>query len=595
MKLVSEMKREFICLVGEAYGLSGLNPKHRKASLVLEVETTMRLTQCQICGGPCKPEVHAFDISQPPFSTSLLSPLTFNESDEEVDEDASARPGNIDITSAIAAAAQTQTPGLQTQEVLGAGFVASSSAPILTPISTPALIPPPSTAPSSMASNPSSIVNHGLLRQSPSLPGGVRGSLDSGPRMSYSHLSSQTAGSSSQQQLGSHPHHQAHSGGQQGQFSGQLSNQIPGYLHQGQFPTLGFNQPNLVLGQSSMIPNQAYGQPPKLSTWIPGQLNGYNGQSQLPGQFNQNFAIGGQYPGQYATPNAGHLLGQFGGAWSGVPNHHQSIPTGANSQFDQLQQQVSSLANQLQNMSALRSMEPFPPTPPLIPGLDPPPHLPSPNTYSSLPNLPNMKVAGISIGPLRSLDTAGSANLSGGKKKLLSGEHSSAHVDVVTQIAWPHNCLDAVLCPNPPAYADMTIAEFAAGFAGKILAEMPAQFRGSATENQLRHLNRVCHYAMDTSFESVLAFNGAFLRGIEQKVNSWNSWEKIQEWHNRHLDSMKYSDGRRGDKAGNKAKDIKDSKQVQKLVEGVPEGFIKASKLCIMFQRELCDEPESHV
>ena len=80
-----------------------------------------------------------------------------------------------------------------------------------------------------------------------------------------------------------------------------------------------------------------------------------------------------------------------------------------------------------------------------------------------------MKMAGISLGPLRSLDTsAGSTDLSGGKsKKLLSGEHSSANIDVMTQIAWPHNCLDVVRIPNPPPYADLSIAEFAAGFVGK--------------------------------------------------------------------------------------------------------------------------------
>ena len=134
---------------------------------------------------------------------------------------------------------------------------------------------------------------------------------------------------------------------------------------------------------------------------------------------------------------------------------------------------------------------------------------------------------------------------------------------------------------------EMSPTEFAAGYTGKILAEMEEEFRGTQTENKLRHLNRLFHYALDTDFTSVLSFNQKFLRGIEQKNNSWESWDKIQYWHSRHLETRKFSSSKKSDKnVGGKGageKELKDDKK-QKLIEGVPEAFVCASKLCIMFQ-----------
>ena len=126
----------------------------------------------------------------------------------------------------------------------------------------------------------------------------------------------------------------------------------------------------------------------------------------------------------------------------------------------------------------------MPPVPPLLQlnhsGLNPPLRGASrTQQYNSLPNSLNTKFAGISLGPLRSLDVEGSVDLAGGKKKLLSGEHALVNNDVITQVAWPNNCLDNQFCPSPPVYMEMSPTEFAAGYTGKILAEMEQEFRGS--------------------------------------------------------------------------------------------------------------------
>ena len=92
----------------------------------------------------------------------------------------------------------------------------------------------------------------------------------------------------------------------------------------------------------------------------------------------------------------------------------------------------------------------------------------------------------------------------------------------------------------------------------------------------------------------MLSFNQKFLRGIEQKTNSWESWEKIQYWHSRHLETRKFSPSIKGEKFSDGKGATEKGGKKQILVEGVPEGFIRSSKLCIAFQRGQCDEDESH-
>ena len=127
--------------------------------------------------------------------------------------------------------------------------------------------------------------------------------------------------------------------------------------------------------------------------------------------------------------------------------------------------------------------------------------------------------------------------------------------------------------------------EFCAGFTGIILSQLPPSMASSTTAHQLMHLNRIMSYAVDSPWLSILNFNAAFFRSIEQRQSSWENWEKIQIWHSRHLESLKLS-------ANNNNKLVKDDGKDEKsedTILGVRVGFMRQSKLCFKFQSEVCD------
>ena len=109
----------------------------------------------------------------------------------------------------------------------------------------------------------------------------------------------------------------------------------------------------------------------------------------------------------------------------------------------------------------------------------------------------------------------------------------------MTQILWPNQTLDVLFCPKPPPYSDLSHLLFAMGWTGKILAELLHKLNGSIMVNQLRHLNRILHYGIDSEWSSFLSFNHAFLKSIEQEQSSWESWEAIETCHDRHVNAMK--------------------------------------------------------
>ena len=125
--------------------------------LMNQVEAVMRLTNCpEICRGPCNPESHAFDVTQPPFAPmDLLS--EFGDSDEEAENDIGAEnvfsqfptslanPLPVSDAAGMLAASVSQVPPVSIASAPGASFVAptsstmpANSATLFTGTSTPA-------------------------------------------------------------------------------------------------------------------------------------------------------------------------------------------------------------------------------------------------------------------------------------------------------------------------------------------------------------------------------------------------------------------------------------------------------------------------
>ena len=175
-------------------------------------------------------------------------------------------------------------------------------------------------------------------------------------------------------------------------------------------------------------------------------------------------------------------------------------------------------------------------------------------------------------------------------KKLVSGEHASVRNEVRKQIPWPHQMLDAVVCPEPPEYCRLTLIQFAACYSAIVLSNLPPGWTNSESCNQLRHMNRLFTLAMKVEWHNVLEFNTAFFRQIELMSYNWEDWDKIKDWHNRNLDALQMS-GLKPKKLD--WKDDKDDKR-DEMCEGVPMRFLKANKLCKKFQSGLCDQTAPH-
>ena len=218
-----------------------------------------------------------------------------------------------------------------------------------------------------------------------------------------------------------------------------------------------------------------------------------------------------------------------------------------------------------------------------------------------MPNQHNAAFAGVSIGPLRSMDLdtrmdSFSLAHTGSRRKILSGEHLTKQVEVRRQEAWPNACLDADMVPDPPEYQDLTPLEFCAGWTGKILGQMDPSLAGSVTENQLRHLNRLLTYSLDTDFDVIKSFGATFLRSVEFGQNDWSNWPKIDQWQRRQVESLNLLSAKKKLSKGGASRDGTgdNPKKDPKLVEGVPESFIRSAKLCIAFQRGTCSETSEH-
>ena len=76
--------------------------------------------------------------------------------------------------------------------------------------------------------------------------------------------------------------------------------------------------------------------------------------------------------------------------------------------------------------------------------------------------------------------------------------------------------------------------------------------------------------------------------------NASHSWDLIQSWHQRHLDSLRFS-GSSNKSNGKGDAPSRPGDKDDDSAFGVPTSFMKQSKLCIKFQSGLCDLEPGHV
>ena len=122
--------------------------------------------------------------------------------------------------------------------------------------------------------------------------------------------------------------------------------------------------------------------------------------------------------------------------------------------------------------------------------------------------------------------------------KITSGQYDSGRREVKERQNWPQVMIDHILNPEPLDYDEMDWASLAAGMTGKILAEMDPAAMDIATVNKLKHLNRLANYGMKTPIKSILNFNAVLFRAVENQTLTWNNWDKIDQFHTRHLSSL---------------------------------------------------------
>ena len=122
--------------------------------------------------------------------------------------------------------------------------------------------------------------------------------------------------------------------------------------------------------------------------------------------------------------------------------------------------------------------------------------------------------------------------------KITSGQYDSGRREVKERQNWPQVMIDHILNPEPVDYDEMDWASLTAGMTGKILAEMNPAAMDIATVNKLKHLNRLANYGMKTPVKSILNFNAVLFRAVENQTLSWNNWDKIDQFHTRHLSSL---------------------------------------------------------
>ena len=197
-------------------------------------------------------------------------------------------------------------------------------------------------------------------------------------------------------------------------------------------------------------------------------------------------------------------------------------------------------------------------------------------------------------GPVLKSIEAAEVNSWGHKKKQVSGMHLDEDKDVQQQVLWPHKALNANMVSSKPDYFDLSPSLFAAGAIGVVLSYMPKELTKSTTACMLQHLVRVLSYAETYTWKACLQVHHDFLALWEQRKKDWSSWDVVLDWHKLQLERLQgYKKSSKGN--GGLSPEDKPKEQDAKKVEfGVEVSLIKASHLCLKFQRDNCEQEHDH-
>jgi hypothetical protein len=201
--------------------------------------------------------------------------------------------------------------------------------------------------------------------------------------------------------------------------------------------------------------------------------------------------------------------------------------------------------------------------------------------------LENLSFTGANVG----LPLSANELRDGSKKKVLSGQFTTACEEVRSQMYWPNLLLDVSVLGDTarPEYNNMSPSQFAAGYSALILVYLPEEWRGTVCENMLRHFNRLMNLASMTEWSNILGFNQQLVKSCEHHQMSFANWDSLHRWHDRHLSSLRlFSASRSLGGRDNHNDEPRDP-------NFVPESFIKGQKLCFKFNKGQCDEKDNHV
>ena len=208
-------------------------------------------------------------------------------------------------------------------------------------------------------------------------------------------------------------------------------------------------------------------------------------------------------------------------------------------------------------------------------------------TASSVPGTPHVWTC---PPPARKSETKSS--------KIVSGQFDSGRREVKERQNWPQVMIDHILNPETVDYDNLDWAGLTAGMTGKILAEMDPGVTDNATINKMKHLNRMANYGMKTPMRSILNFNAVLFRAIENRALSWDNWEKIEQFHTRHLSSLTVAavTASVGSPAVGETPAVIDTsatKGKRAESEALRKAMV-AQHICFKFNRGKCEHEEDH-
>ena len=178
-------------------------------------------------------------------------------------------------------------------------------------------------------------------------------------------------------------------------------------------------------------------------------------------------------------------------------------------------------------------------------------------------------------------------------RKMVSGMYTTGKKEVMQKEIYPHHMIDSLINPEGVEYFDMNIQELNNGFTAMILSKCNDETDPTVV-NMLKHLNRINAYLMFAPLSTVLEFNGGFMRGLENRTQSWENGAKMMQYHDRHLQSLKLSGSREDNpkKKDDQGTSDKNDKAQQK--QKCTRDWVLKKGICFNYQNDQCDQPNGH-